>query len=251
MSKELVVLKESDLPVVYQDPEKMEEVLEQIEMEVATFEHNLSTGVGRGKTKSLASNISKAKVLIDNVGKALTEKKRKEVKTIDSARKAMRDRLDALKVVARQPVTDWENEEQAKKEYEEWQAEQALHHEEMERDHPLGLEMNAIHDEEVAEHEKRLKAELAEQKIQLERQAEEQAKHAAEQAVKDEQDRVAREEAQEAQWQEAQKANRAHAGKIHSGIVADLIEAGVAEADAKSVVRALVQGKVRNVHVSY
>jgi hypothetical protein len=78
---------------------------------VSGFTHDMSTGVSRAKTASLANKVAKFKVKIDGMGINLVADWKAQSKAVDETRKKLRDELDILKAEARKPLTDWENEE--------------------------------------------------------------------------------------------------------------------------------------------
>lgn len=69
------------------------------------------TPQGRKEIISISAQVSKAKVSLDNFGKALVENVKKQVKIVDNERKFIRDNLEILQKEIRQPVTDYENAE--------------------------------------------------------------------------------------------------------------------------------------------
>ena len=89
----------------------LDSYVQQVKDEVNSFEHDLTTAAGRAKTISLASKVAKIKVKYDDCGKDLVSGWKENAKKVDKARKKMRDDLDELKVIARKPVTDWEDEQ--------------------------------------------------------------------------------------------------------------------------------------------
>jgi hypothetical protein len=89
-------------------------LLVRIETEVRSHVADLTSKKGRDAIASLAFKVSKSKTALDTAGKALTETQKREIKTVDDARKKIRDRLDVLRDEARKPLTDWENAEAEK-----------------------------------------------------------------------------------------------------------------------------------------
>jgi hypothetical protein len=75
---------------------------------------DISTAKGRAAIKSLAAKVASSKTALDEMGKGLSDEWRKKADAIHAERRLIRDRLDALKEEVRKPVTDWENEEQAR-----------------------------------------------------------------------------------------------------------------------------------------
>jgi hypothetical protein len=111
MNNELVEIpKESAMTVFTQDG-GLDSYVKQIADEVASFDHNMKTSASRGRTISLASKVAKIKVIYDNCGKDLVSGWKESAKKVDASRKKMRDQLDELRVLARKPVTDWEQEQ--------------------------------------------------------------------------------------------------------------------------------------------
>lgn len=200
MSNELVVIEQNNVMSVFTEGDQLDEIIKQVEMEIATFEHDLSTGVGRKRTASLANKVAKTKTYLDSLGKDLVSDWKAKSKVVDGNRKSMRDRLDKLKVIARQPLTEWE-EEQARIEEEKRQAEQAKRiAEEIERDHEMALLMDAEfnrkaeEERKAAEEAERIRKEQ-EEKERLEREARiaQEAKEKAEREAKEREERLIRE----------------------------------------------------------
>lgn len=111
MSNELIAIEEKNALTVFTQDNGLDEIIKQVEMEVATFEHDLSTGAGRKRTASLANQVARTKTYLDGLGKELVSDWKNKAKVVDANRKAMRDSLDELKVIARKPLTEWEEEQ--------------------------------------------------------------------------------------------------------------------------------------------
>lgn len=92
-------------------PGAMDDVLSRIEEEVRATPKDISTEKGRKAIASLAHKVAKSKTFIEDQRLALVSDEKKRLAVIDAEGKKMRDRLDALKVEARQPLTEWENAE--------------------------------------------------------------------------------------------------------------------------------------------
>lgn len=103
-----VALIEANPVVAFTDPEKFDAFYDKVAAEVRGHVPDLTTEKGRKAIASLAYKVARSKTALDDAGKALTEEKRAEIKKVDEARKAIRDKLDALKEEARKPLTDWE-----------------------------------------------------------------------------------------------------------------------------------------------
>lgn len=122
---------------------------------------DVSSAKGRRELASIAMNIAKSKVRIDDVGKNLTSKYKEMPKKIDAGRKYIRDSLDALKDKVREPLTSWENEQERIK------AEAKLK-KDIEEAHEIALLMNMKFDEDLKEKIARQEREKEEQRKKLE-----------------------------------------------------------------------------------
>lgn len=201
---ELVEFKKTTVLAAFSSKEGLDSVVSDTVALVQSFEHDMSTGASRARTASLASKVAKLKVRLDGLGKDLVADWKTKAKTVDSSRKRMRDDLDALKIEARKPLTDWENEEAAKAEAQRAEAErlEAERHKkeladklaaDIESGHELGLLLNAEHDRKIKEaNDLRIWNEEQDAKEQAARE-EAKAKLDAENAAKAEAERVERE----------------------------------------------------------
>lgn len=91
--------------------EKLDELLNKIAAHARSQAMDASTDKGRAEIKSLARKVASSKVAIDNAGKDLVADLKKQTGVIDAARKKARDTLDALRDEVRQPVDEWEAEQ--------------------------------------------------------------------------------------------------------------------------------------------
>lgn len=96
---------------VFESSEKLQPYLDKVKDEVLKFDHDLTTQAGRKRTASLAAKVAKVKVKLDGLGKDLVSDWKSKAKIVDQSRKFLRDELDELKVLARKPLTDWEDEQ--------------------------------------------------------------------------------------------------------------------------------------------
>lgn len=97
---------------VLTDTARFEWFYEDIKRQVEAHEPDLTTEKGRKAIASLARKVVRTKTAIDTAGKELTEEWREKVKIVDKSRKEIRDRLDVLRDQAREPLTQWEAEEE-------------------------------------------------------------------------------------------------------------------------------------------
>lgn len=109
---ELVQLDKDTALVVFTGKDKLDPYIDQVRQEVNSFNHDLSTASGRKRTASLAAKVAKVKVRLDGLGKELVADWKKNAKVVDGARKKLREELDELKVIARKPLSDWEEEQE-------------------------------------------------------------------------------------------------------------------------------------------
>ncbi|PHS13456.1 MAG: hypothetical protein COA78_06885 [Blastopirellula sp.] len=135
----------------YSKPDGMEPLVEKATALVATFEHDMTTAKGRAATKTLAANVGRYKVKLDECGKELTAEMKEKVGKVDANRKIMRDKLDLLKIEARRPLTEWEGEQEQLrlKKIEEEKAERLR--EKLESDHEMAILLDEKHDRDIAD----------------------------------------------------------------------------------------------------
>ncbi|MBX4889813.1 hypothetical protein [Rhizobium bangladeshense] len=91
--------------------------LAKLKSEVAAFEPDLSTATSRKKITSEAFRITRFKTSIDDAGKKLNEDARKQINAVDAKRRTVKADLEALADEARRPLTQWEEQEQARVDY--------------------------------------------------------------------------------------------------------------------------------------
>jgi colicin import membrane protein len=291
MSNELIEINETTALQAFSSDNGLDEVIKQAKELVDGFEHDLSTDAGRKRTASLANKVAKLKVRMDGLGKSLTDDWAKKKKAVDANRKQMRDALDALKVEARKPLTDWEAEQKA---IEEAKAAAELQ-KQIDADHEIALLLNEKFDAEIAakveaerkaeeerqaqlkaeqeEREKRIAEEAAERErlasLEREKQAKEQAEaaerariaaeerakveieKAAEAARQAEINRQAAEAKRLADEQAKREADRAYIGSVRKAAKDDLMKLGLDEETAKKVVLAISAGDISNVTINY
>lgn len=92
-------------------------ILAMVRSKIDAFKAKLpdaTTPSGRKEIASFAFKIAKSKTAIEEVGAALAKEAKDIPKRIDANRKHIKDTLDAWRDEVRQPVTDWENAEEAR-----------------------------------------------------------------------------------------------------------------------------------------
>jgi chromosome segregation ATPase len=112
---EVQILNQDEMLKAFSDFENFKPIMAQLSEHVSTFAHDMSTGESRKKTASLAYKIARLKTALDDMGKGLTEDWKQKAKAVDIVRRQLRESLDGLKEQARQPLNEWEKEEEARK----------------------------------------------------------------------------------------------------------------------------------------
>ncbi|MDL7188982.1 cell envelope biogenesis protein TolA [Escherichia coli] len=240
---DLVVIEKSNAMTVFQSADQIEEILQKVEREVMSFVPDITTAKGRKEIASLAYKVAQTKTYLDGLGKDLVAELKEIPKLIDANRKTVRDRLDELKAKARQPLTDYE-EEQARIKAEE-EAKAAAERAERERiEAEQRAQREAKEAAERAEREKqaaieaeRRKAQEEAEQIRRDAEAKEQARIAEEKRIKDEEERRAK--------------DKAHRKEVNNKILADLIKVGASEDVAKNIITAIVKGEVFATKITY
>lgn len=99
---------------VYQTPKGLDPYIDRIRQEVAGQPVDLTTKKGRDAIASRAFKVRKIKTALDSLGKEQVDRLKEIPKLIDAERKRMRETLDALADEVRQPLTEWEQAEEAR-----------------------------------------------------------------------------------------------------------------------------------------
>lgn len=99
---------------VYQTPKGLDPYIERVRQEVTGHPVDLSTKKGRDAVASRAFKVRKIKAALDGLGKEHVDRLKEIPKLIDAERKRMRETLDALADEVRQPLTEWEQAEDAR-----------------------------------------------------------------------------------------------------------------------------------------
>lgn len=279
MSEEtgLVTIPKGGALELFTGKEGIDAILAGIKAKVAEHTPDTGTAKGRKEIASMAHKVSKSKVVLDTLGKDLVADWKSKAKQVDASRKIARDELDTLRDNVRQPLTDWESEQDR-----------------IAAEKKLAAELEAAHIEAAQENELfDLRAKVAVQEAEAERIRQEEAarieaervreerianeKRIAEQAAA-EATRLANEEAQRVSDQkesdrlaqiasdkaaaEKKAANKAHRRKINNEILPGLIDAisenyageicdSSMDQIAKDIIKFIVQGKIKHILVNY
>lgn len=194
-STDLVVIEKANALTVFKSADQIEEILQKVEREVMSFVPDVTTAKGRKEIASLAYRVSQTKSYLDGLGKDLVAELKEVPKLIDANRKTVRDRLDVLRDKARQPVTDWEAEQERIKAEEEARIAAEKLAAQIESDHEIALLMDEKIDRERAEAAAEAERKRIAHEEEIRRQAAEQARIEAEQAAQRERDAAAKREA--------------------------------------------------------
>ena len=108
----LVVIPQASIPTIFSCEGAILSIVRMIKSEAENFTPDLSTAKGRAEIKSRAYKVKRSKTILDDIGKDLTSEYREKVKNIDVLRKIARDQLDNISDLIRQPLDDWEAEQE-------------------------------------------------------------------------------------------------------------------------------------------
>ena len=108
----LIVVRKGEARDLFASEESIRHIIELIENEVSGHIPDLTTTKGRKAIASLAMKVSKSKVILDGLGKDLVTGWKDQSRKVDQARKIARDTLDELRDQVRQPLTDYEAEQE-------------------------------------------------------------------------------------------------------------------------------------------
>lgn len=205
---DLLLIKTETALEVFSNQESIIPYLDEIKREVSLHAPDVATAKGRKEIASLANRVAKTKVYLDDLGKDLVSDWKEKSKKVDATRKLIRDELDALKVEARKPLTEWE-EEQARIEAEikaEQERQELL--KQIEADHEIAILLNEKFDREKTEELARVEAERIEREKAREAQIREQMRLEQEQKEKALQEQLRRAEEEKRQAEIRAEAER-------------------------------------------
>ena len=112
MSKELLVLEKLEVVPFFTKGDSLDETLAKIEDEALAFvASDLSVGKNRDAVKAMVTKVTKSKTYLEKEGKKLTDEYKAIPKAIDANRKRVKEFLTELQAKVRQPLTDWEIED--------------------------------------------------------------------------------------------------------------------------------------------
>ena len=239
MSKEIVILppKEQRL-TVFATENGLDPYLQLISDEFDDVVPDVSTSKGRKAIASNAAKVRSYKARMEEAGKELSAEAKSLPKLIDAERKRMKDWCDAKALEIRQPLTDWEEEQERIKQKEEIRIAAEKLKEEIESAHELAELMNDKFIAEKLESERIAEQERIAENERLRVEGEKRAAKAAQDAIdkansdKEEADR----NAIAAQERAKVQAEQAAAQKIIDDNAAKEREINAAEAARKAEV---------------
>lgn len=109
--KALIVVEKLD-PIEIFKAGGIDSILEQIESKVSDLVFDAEDEKSRQECVSTAYAVTRSKTLLDKMGKERGSKLKKELDEINGERKKARDFLDPLAAKVREPVTEWEAEQE-------------------------------------------------------------------------------------------------------------------------------------------
>jgi colicin import membrane protein len=110
----IVVAVTQNPALVLIDAGKRDDLFARIRSEIKAFKPDVTTNKGRAAIKSFAFKITQTKTAIDDAGKKLNEEARAKINVVDAARRDAKEALTEMAKSVRQPLTDWEEAEDAR-----------------------------------------------------------------------------------------------------------------------------------------
>jgi hypothetical protein len=102
-----------DTPLaVLQSAEKRDKLYAEIRKLISEQKPDLSTQAGRDRVKSFVYKITRTRTAMDGAGKAFTEQAREIINGVNKMRNDSEAAFKLLEAEARQPLTDWEEEQE-------------------------------------------------------------------------------------------------------------------------------------------
>lgn len=111
--KDLVPVEVKNVPALFETG-GTKALLDSVEKQVRAEIFEVETKPGREHVRSVAANLKRLKVHLDDMGKTYVAELKAKPKMVDAERRSMRDRLDTLAAEIRAPLTALEEAEQAR-----------------------------------------------------------------------------------------------------------------------------------------
>lgn len=151
VSTDVVEFKEATILQAISEGGELDFLTEQLREKVVTFEHDLSTGVGRKRSASFAHNISRAKTKVIKFAKSTIAEDEAKIKKVKSSLKNVSADFDELRDAARLPLTEWEAEDARLKAEEAARLEAEKLLAQFNNDHEMGLLLDDKFDRDLIE----------------------------------------------------------------------------------------------------
>lgn len=280
--KELMINIEGIKPFdIFTNKKLAVKLLEEIIAKTEQVGFSMDCKAGRDDQRALAYKVARTKTYLDGIGKELVTEYKAIPKKIDECRKYLRDNLDLVRDTIRQPVIQWEKEqeaikaareaeEQRKKDYEhmlncqdeayemheDWKELQRIKQERLEREkkeheNRLLAEQKARLEREAAQREEAIKRE-AERRIEIEK---EKAKKDAENLIREERlkEKLMLEEIEKGKAEaRAIRAKAEHRQAINKEVIKELQEKmKFTEQQATELVILIYQGQISHLSINY
>lgn len=191
----VIEIPEEETLSVFTADKGLDPYLEQIKEETESLVPDLSSKKGRDAIASMAYKVSRAKTALDNIGKDLVAELKKQPALVDASRKQAREYLDDLRDSVRQPLTDWEAEQERIKAEEAAKAEAEKLRAQIESEHEIALLMYEKVLFEREQEAKRIEEERIAKEEELKLKAANEARIKAEQQAAAEKTRIEKEKA--------------------------------------------------------
>lgn len=120
MNNDLIIeLPKANALQVFIEPQGVDPYIEKIRKEALSLVPDITTKKGREEIASMAFKVSRSKTYLEKAGKDLCDAERAKIditlKAVLASRKRIECELDSIRDQVRKPLTDWENEESARK----------------------------------------------------------------------------------------------------------------------------------------
>ena len=188
-------IKPEQAPALYVE-NGLDSYYEQIERQVLGEVPDLTTAKGRARVASLAAQVSRSKTAIEKPGREYLKRLKEQPKIVEAELRNWNNKCDALRDKVREPLNQWEAEQERIKQEEEARlADEALA-KQVESDHEIALLMNDKVDRNRAEAARIAEQQRIEHEQRIAREAEERAKREAEEKAQREREESASREAE-------------------------------------------------------
>lgn len=107
-------ISEANAPEIYVK-DGLKPFLQAVKEEVSSQVPDLKTAKGRERIASLAAKVSKSKVAVEKPGREYLRRLKEMPKVVEAELREFVDAMDVLRDETRKPLTDWETEQQARK----------------------------------------------------------------------------------------------------------------------------------------